>query len=554
MAKFELEERAIFDMLEPQFTFEVPDYQREFSWGEKEIGDFLKDIFKIYGDRRITKYFLGATVLIADNEDNTKYYIIDGQQRMTTLIIFLTALKEKFQNIGEDDEANLIQKPYLQTNENKYKLTLNRNNEEFFKIFIESTRSANYRELVQEEKNDSNKLIISAYNQISNEIDRKFSELGLNDNQKKEYYKALKEIITKTNSLVRIIADSDSIASLIFETLNTRGKSLEIFEIIKNHIFWRAPDGDREDIKIIWNDILRDNYQDLSKNFFHSYITNYGLMNESKLFDHFKENIGESDYHQFTLELKKDVEILKKLKNPKTEDWDDEDLLNLEIIKLFRVEQVYFILLASKKKNFRFKQVLKLLVQMVFMNKFSQNLPFVFRKEAENVCKKILQGDYINENQIKPDLNRISVSLNTLRNNFFENEKDKTLKKKILILINQRSIFDQKKLSLEHMYTPSSPETFKSKVLSLRDPLGFEYRINQIHNLTLLVNSRENKQAADKSFEEKIVIYGNDNNKLLPTNEKLVELFETHGEFGIDLIKDYQEFLWNEIKRKFYLG
>lgn len=557
MVSFIVNEKQIFEVFEPQFIYEVPDYQREYSWTDKEIKQFMKDIFHLYDDNSIKKYFLGAMVLISPKEDNTKYLVIDGQQRITTLLIFLNVLKEKFNEIGETEEAERIQKPYLQTNEGKFRLRLNKNNRDFFDLFIQSTKCEEYREYVDKNKNDSNKLIINAYNSISKEIEKKFKEINTDSIDRKIFYKRLKEIIIKTNSLIQIRAGDESIAGLVFETLNTRGKSLETYEIIKNHIFWSSKNNENEkEIKILWNEMIRDNYKNFQTNFFHSYLTNYGLVSEEKLFDDFKDKIKEKDYFEFTLGLKKDVEILNKLKNPKGEDWDEEDFSNLQIIrKVFNVDQVYFILLAAYKKSFGFKKTLKILVRMVFINKFSQNLPFVFRKEASNICKKILDNKYKGPDQIVPELKRISPNLETIRRNFFEDDKNKTLKKKILLLINGKDLsLDLKKVTLEHIYSEESSEKFKQKAKLCGENLGYNYQINQIHNLTILMNSKENKQLGTKDFEEKVVVYGNEKNRIFPTNRKLYELYENHRDFNAKIIREYQDFIWDSITKVFNLS
>jgi len=65
------------------------------------------------------------------------------------------------------------------------------------------------------------------------------------------------------------------------------------------------------------------------------------------------------------------------------------------------------------------------------------------------------------------------------------------------------------------------------------------------------LTQKNNKKAANKSFEEKIEIYKKENS--IKTNKKIIELFEKHKSFNLDLVKDYQDFLWAEVERIFQL-
>jgi hypothetical protein len=78
--------------------FKIPSYQRPYSWGDKEVGDFLEDLASVRGS-----YYLGHFLFEADPEtpqtrqDPTRLYLIDGQQRLTTCTIFFSALCEEIE-------------------------------------------------------------------------------------------------------------------------------------------------------------------------------------------------------------------------------------------------------------------------------------------------------------------------------------------------------------------------------------------------------------------------------------------------------------------------
>lgn len=80
--------------------FKIPRYQREYSWEKQQLEDFYKDIvshIKYDGEHYFyQEYFFGTVILYGGVVNNTTEYleIIDGQQRITTITIFLSALSD----------------------------------------------------------------------------------------------------------------------------------------------------------------------------------------------------------------------------------------------------------------------------------------------------------------------------------------------------------------------------------------------------------------------------------------------------------------------------
>ncbi len=98
-------------ILKDNLKYIIPIYQRPFSWTDIQINKFLSDIFISYwgndGNEILKEpMFIGTMQLTMLNEDNAKE-IIDGQQRLTTLLILLKALKNKFKNCTELNNISL---------------------------------------------------------------------------------------------------------------------------------------------------------------------------------------------------------------------------------------------------------------------------------------------------------------------------------------------------------------------------------------------------------------------------------------------------------------
>lgn len=79
-------------------TYYIPDYQREYTWESNELSDFWEDLIYTKDDPDEMSHFFGQIVVHNDEEEKKKY-IIDGQQRTITSVIFLSALQDFYEKI-----------------------------------------------------------------------------------------------------------------------------------------------------------------------------------------------------------------------------------------------------------------------------------------------------------------------------------------------------------------------------------------------------------------------------------------------------------------------
>ncbi|KAA6330648.1 hypothetical protein EZS27_020673 [termite gut metagenome] len=75
--------------------FNIPIYQRLYAWEEEQIVQLLKDLYSSYQKNPLVDYYIGNWV-IYQRSDTTRYDIIDGQQRMTTLWLMGFVLKNYY--------------------------------------------------------------------------------------------------------------------------------------------------------------------------------------------------------------------------------------------------------------------------------------------------------------------------------------------------------------------------------------------------------------------------------------------------------------------------
>ncbi len=109
--RIEARHRNLFDVLNEQ-KYTVDYFQREYSWGEKHIEELVTDLTSVFlneyapGDKRkevenYNNYYLGPFVV---SSKDGKRSIIDGQQRLTSLTLFLIYLNNLQKELGESQK------------------------------------------------------------------------------------------------------------------------------------------------------------------------------------------------------------------------------------------------------------------------------------------------------------------------------------------------------------------------------------------------------------------------------------------------------------------
>lgn len=250
-------------------VFKIPNYQRGYSWESQHREDLLEDLESIHNKRHYT----GTIVLKEENEIKgfgetyTKYSIVDGQQRITTLLIFLKIIIKELELINDDESSKIAENignryiKYDGPQGNIYKLELDDDNNFYFK------------ETIIEDKGDIERKIKSHFRLL--EAKKQFEKyLDVQKNKlNEEYFRFLKKRINKITQLLVFTVykvEDDSEVGVIFEVMNDRGKSLSQLEKVKNYLIYLT-DRVSEDsiskeelIKLI-NYSWKENLENLSK-------------------------------------------------------------------------------------------------------------------------------------------------------------------------------------------------------------------------------------------------------------------------------------------------
>lgn len=212
--------------------FAVPQYQRSYSWEERQLEDFWLDMQRSINDSG--EYFLGSFVL--SSEDGAEFSsIIDGQQRIATTTILLAAMRDVYAQNGKTGLATSIDGQYLkphdvERDEYRCRLKLNAVDNPFYKDAILDGKSvkphADSHIRLQFAKDYFHNLLNTIVVSHPTNWPDRFSEIT--------------RYLNKQARVMVVETATDADAFTIFETLNDRGADLTIADLLKNYLFSRA--------------------------------------------------------------------------------------------------------------------------------------------------------------------------------------------------------------------------------------------------------------------------------------------------------------------------
>lgn len=255
-AKIKAGEYPLSKIFSNDFLFKIPYYQRPYAWTTEEARELLEDLLGSMDStgtshEELNQYFLGSIVLI--KEDDPYSHVVDGQQRLATITILLSVLRDICNNEKYLDDLNdyIIQKGKVSLKlKDTYRLTLSERDREFFQKYIQT--SGNIEQLIRLTKTDkdSQKNIRDNAKLFYNMLKGNAKE-GLNGKTEEERERLIDFIAAQCYMVVVSTPDSDS-AYRIFSILNDRGLNLSHADILKSEIIGKLKDDLHEDCAKLW--------------------------------------------------------------------------------------------------------------------------------------------------------------------------------------------------------------------------------------------------------------------------------------------------------------
>jgi hypothetical protein len=214
--------------------FRIPNYQRGYAWEAKHVDDLLEDLDILGVDDEhyagtlvLHKDELAKRVMDQDGRDHSVYDIVDGQQRMTTIVMLLDCIRRALPE-GSQLRSG-IGKTYVTTANldgfDQARLTLNRDTREFFEANVIADRRG-----VEGPQIRSHELLAAAHERMSAYLEHHAEQ----DGWLLELYKK----VTTGLKLTVYEVPRTSDVGVIFEVMNNRGKPLSEMEKVKNYLLY----------------------------------------------------------------------------------------------------------------------------------------------------------------------------------------------------------------------------------------------------------------------------------------------------------------------------
>ena len=516
--------------------YEIPKFQRDYSWEAEHWDDLWQDIRALLADED-NEHYMGYLVLQTSN--NKEFQIIDGQQRLTTMsLLILSTLKclKELVDSGIEAENNLKRKDSLLNSYIGYvdpvtlisnnKLKLNRNSDDYYKQHL-----VLLKELPLRNTNSSEKHMRECFNWYYDRIKKEF-------NTGESLAAFIDNIVDKLFFTVIEVTDQLN-AFKVFETLNARGVQLSSADLLKNYLFFVVDEtkphiSEIEELENIWSKIVgklgEQKFEDYVRYYWNSINKSVGKKN---LFKNVKGNIkSKEQVFELIRNLNDTADLYLAIQNPEDEFWRDKPDIrkSLKELKLFQIRQINSLFLSALRnlevENF------KKLAKICSVISFRYNIIGGLNPNAqEDVYNTVALKISSNKRFEVADFQSIYVSDLNFENDFSTKEfKNTTRNHKIVkYILSKIEVYQHRNeidpesdlFTIEHILPENADDTWGN--FTFEEINRSVYRIG---NLTLL-EKKLNREADQKAYVEKIVLFAQSNSELTKT---LPDNFNTWNE------------------------
>lgn len=253
-------------------VYRIPRYQREYTWGQRDWTNLYDDVFD-----NDSGYFLGSIIVIQGDIDPKtniiNYEVIDGQQRLTTISLLLTALYAHIMKHGNaidediqlDEIRPLRNRLVLKSNKGMTRVVpqIQNHNQDDYRWILKEY--AGLEAVMQKPKYHGVRKMAKAFEFFYNKLEKEIDD--------KSDVDAVQELLKKSRLLcsavlVQITVDSHADAYTLFASLNNRGVPLSAVDLIKNTLLAKVAGADEEEL-----DYYFEQWQDMLQNLGEDYAT-----------------------------------------------------------------------------------------------------------------------------------------------------------------------------------------------------------------------------------------------------------------------------------------
>ncbi|WP_434289846.1 DUF262 domain-containing protein [Celeribacter sp. SCSIO 80788] len=547
--KIESHDISIEKLLQGNY-FKIPRFQRPYSWEAEHISEFWSDVIANFEDT----YFIGSMVVY--HTGRNELAVVDGQQRLTTITIFLSAIRDAFVDLKEIELARGLQS-YIERknrdNQDVFVLTTETSFPYFQDTVLKFDASDMDHEVGKEEEAIERAFNIFSRN-LADKISGFFNDKSLSDEDQlesaKNWLKGLRDTILDLN-VILVELDNEDDAYLIFETLNTRGKDLALSDLVKNHFTkYLKAGGALDTSRLKWNRImtvLGESTEDLDADTFivHSWQSRYENVTKAKAFPKLRAQIKQKNAQTHLEAFLKDAGYWRSIFEMDYQ-WEADEreiVQSLRALRMFRVVQptpgLLSLIRAYREKKIKRKKLAATLRSI-------ENFHFSFTAVTSSRSSGGISGMYSSFGRKifeATDTNVAAAEIRSLEAKLRERvppisefkatfeqilyTKDRTSQRNLVRYVLERISEHQKQptvgnsqnLTIEHLIPQSQIKSGRREEV-----------IGQLGNL-ILVDQQTNNLLGEKSFSDKKKI-------LKDAGYTLPELFASADEITDELIQD----------------
>lgn len=273
--------------------YNVPVYQRPYSWDKEQIDVLLDDLFESYKEDKNTGYYIG-NIIVHDNGDKIngnilKFELVDGQQRLTTFALILMAIYCLALNTGYSVTDTTVQS----IKGSLWKYINRKYSKDLHTVYLNSIEKKAFSDLYDycfmAENNGFDVLNFCNTYKVKNKFEeRVFTNF-------KNIYSYMENVVCKNGKNEEILNFADYVLQSaqfiviestckpnkvfsMFESINSKGKKLDEIDLIKTYIFSNLEPEVYETYLNIWGNLIietNDNLYDYLYNFIKAYICFY---------------------------------------------------------------------------------------------------------------------------------------------------------------------------------------------------------------------------------------------------------------------------------------
>lgn len=301
---------TIGDILKSDDQLIIPKYQRPYDWkADRQVSELFDDIVACIEVTEDKQLFLGTTIVDSGDGRGKAIDLIDGQQRTTTIMIFLIALREyakrELDNSDLVDWAQdkiVIENPFPGKPQ-RNKLIASESISEVFALMCQKNWNEEFPAQLPDEKGKLHG-VKRQTNRLKPVYKVLYKEIADYCKPKPmERYEKLTDQLLHFTNVIWIQIENRSEAFEIFERTNARGKGLEISDLLKNYLFSKEDNLDEANVEEVWKEITLNAGNSILRMLKHFWISRMGYIAKRDLYKKIQKYADSVGINIFTDEL-----------------------------------------------------------------------------------------------------------------------------------------------------------------------------------------------------------------------------------------------------------